>query len=71
MTTTTDLDRALPLVEDADDLALDAETFAAAVREIKQRVNAGIITRDDRTEIGGELLALAESFMGYALAVLA
>lgn len=69
MTTTTDLDRALPLVDDAAEIARTAETYAAAVHEIEQRVNAGRITAAERADLGGDLLALAEVLMNYALRV--
>lgn len=67
----TELDRALPLLDTAEDVADDAEAFVAGIRELQQRVNAGKITAEERAELGGDLVAIAETLMGYALAVLA
>lgn len=70
-TTNPEIDSALGLADEADEIAATAETFQAAVREIEQRINAGKISRDERTDLGGDLLALAETLTNYALRVLA
>lgn len=70
MPTTTELDRAIGLVDDATDRIDDAETVIAAIRELTERINAGNINRDDRTDIGGDLLAACERLSAYAIAVL-
>lgn len=63
--------QSLDLLDDADEMTSDAETLAAAIRELEQRVASGRITRDDRTDLGGDMLALAESLTAFALRVLA
>ncbi len=66
-----ELDKAIDLAEDAEDLAAEAETLAACIRELHERINSGAITRDDRTELAGEMLAITERLTAYALSVLA
>ena len=70
MTTTTELDQALGLVEDADQILDIAETYTSAVRELVERINAGRIDRDARTDLGGDLITLAEALTAYAVQVL-
>src|SRR5437764_5474481 len=46
MPTTTELDRALSLTDDAASRIDDAETVIAAIRELTERIKAGNINRD-------------------------
>lgn len=67
---TTELDRAIALTDDAADRIGDAESIVAGIQELVERVNAGRINRDDRTDIGGDLLAALERLNNYAVQVL-
>jgi len=68
-TTDPNVDRALALADDADDIIGDLESTIAAVRELQQRINAGKITPADRADLGGDMIANLERASAYAIRV--